>query len=72
MLDRDVVNWDLLPVDLTYQKVFGHLIFNQLREKDLDALSVDWMIILVGLVIIFVVFEVWFKVSCFRENSLAQ
>ena len=72
MLDRNVVNRDLLPVHLTYQEVFGQFVLDQLRKKHLNAFSVNWLMVLIGLVVIFIVLKIWFKVPCFREDSLAQ
>ena len=63
MLDRNVVNRHLLPVHLAYQEVFGQFILDQLRKEHLDAFLVYWMVILVGLIFIFIVLKVWFKIS---------
>ena len=72
MLKQNIVNGYLLPVYLTYEKVFSQFILNQQGEEHLDAFKIDWVVVLVRLVFIFAIFEVWLQISKFSKDSLAQ
>ena len=67
-----VVNGYLLPIHLTYKEIFCQFIPNQLGEDHLDSLAVNRVVVLIGLIIIFTVFEVWFQVPKFSKDPLAQ